>query len=1402
MPLRQDYTESCERKWRRRWFYLTGDRLCFTKTESTVGDMAEVEYLPLDRIPMRPGKTGDNPRVGISLVNHRQIVDPVRFPKFRNCCISILCGNTVHYLVADFPQLAQRWITALTEAWERCALNDMRSLRAPETGLQALHSENRLLAENASLQENLAQAQDDLIKRDSTLWGDFLAAQERVLALQKKVGEQARTVYRVSVCTSANRGAETDGHVHVDIVGDVVLGQRAQSGERLLRHEGHHAKPFQRDQTDTFDIEAREDLGDLTELRVRHSPLKTAKSSKSWLLDHVKVTNMRTKAVTLFACDGWLAQDEVGEDCCVTLFARQPSEKQIRYTVDIFTANVLPRQGGSEPGSLSPVEARAYLVLQGSMGKSARIWLSKEPVFFGPGGRENMAFTGPDIGTLRCVKMGYETQDLGAAEWPLEAVHIRDVKKKKAYVLNFHRWLRNSGTEFECSLAPAPRPMGPSRCTISIRVKTGRGASSSGGVEVELFGANGSTGRIKLHPPGSIFETISENTFHMSLANFGEPKYLVVRHAEGAAWDMDNIEVKKKSKSAETFLFRRGMWDGAGAAVLRPTMPTILPSSMDKGGHEYHITTFTSQKKGSGTTARVFVKLYGDRSNSRVLKLQGERCFYLGGVDTFSTALEPLGNITSLKVGHDSSGKSPGWRLERVVITEKETGKDYTFWHKGVLKSAARQVCSVELVRDDVALQKKVTNYSIRFRTGDMAHASTDAQVFVKLMGSLGTTERLKLRSEKAHFERGHTDTFFLQNMPDVGYLEFLEVSTDNTGRGFLGLTGHSPNWFLEWASVSSDSMQRDFHFPCGVWFDDKEGRRKRLEVAPPDTGRGRSLQKELSAEVAARPEVDVLLSSYKSTNYELWIATSDIKEASTDAQVYVVISGNEGVTDKIWLDSVKAHFERGSNDYFLLENMPFVGSEIVRLEVGQDNTGRGFLGLTGASPNWHLSSVKVWVQETDKTFFFPCDSWLDKKRGLSRTLVPADLPAARRKSDPLSRQASPSPRSNHKSTSGDMDLQQSPPPGSPDRPASPTQQGPGKYIVAITTSTIKGASTDANVFVEFFGELGSSGQIKLDSSREHFERGSTDSFFLEGLPDIGPKLTALEIGHDSTGKGVFRGHNPDWHIDQVKVTNAATREMQIFPCGEWLGGKTAPSSRRLIPAELNSQEGRPLSSPRAAKAPESHAATPGEGQSPTEKVTEELPTVPKNETGLVNLLLNITTSDVDGASTDAAVSVKFYGENGVTELVTLQSDREHFERGNTDSFLLEGVEDVGLLTALEVGHDATGKGFLGFGGHSPSWHLDAVEVTDMHSRHTVRFPCGTWVGDNKTGGHVLLEAQPAEPSTPALERPTSSVESPFTTPRPPTAPRSASSTPRGAATSKHSATRSPGRASPAPSSK
>lgn len=50
-------------------------------------------------------------------------------------------------------------------------------------------------------------------------------------------------------------------------------------------------------------------------------------------------------------------------------------------------------------------------------------------------------------------------------------------------------------------------------------------------------------------------------------------------------------------------------------------------------------------------------------------------------------------------------------------------------------------------------------------------------------------------------------------------------------------------------------------------------------------------------------------------------------------------------------------------------------------------------------------------------------------------------------------------------------------------------------YTVTITTSDIKGAGTDANVFIELVGDKGSSGRRLLDNSKNNFERAQVNQF-------------------------------------------------------------------------------------------------------------------------------------------------------------------------------------------------------------------------------------------------------------------------------------------------------------------
>jgi hypothetical protein len=68
------------------------------------------------------------------------------------------------------------------------------------------------------------------------------------------------------------------------------------------------------------------------------------------------------------------------------------------------------------------------------------------------------------------------------------------------------------------------------------------------------------------------------------------------------------------------------------------------------------------------------------------------------------------------------------------------------------------------------------------------------------------------------------------------------------------------------------------------------------------------------------------------------------------------------------------------------------------------------------------------------------------------------------------------------------------------------------KYKISVKTGDVRGAGTDANVFVKLFGESGETEDKKLESSGNNFERGNTDTFSFEAL-DLG-EVTKVRVGH------------------------------------------------------------------------------------------------------------------------------------------------------------------------------------------------------------------------------------------------------------------------------------------------
>lgn len=77
-------------------------------------------------------------------------------------------------------------------------------------------------------------------------------------------------------------------------------------------------------------------------------------------------------------------------------------------------------------------------------------------------------------------------------------------------------------------------------------------------------------------------------------------------------------------------------------------------------------------------------------------------------------------------------------------------------------------------------------------------------------------------------------------------------------------------------------------------------------------------------------------------------------------------------------------------------------------------------------------------------------------------------------------------------------------------------------YEIKVYTSKISGAGTDANVFIQIYGEDACTEETTLYEKTDRpgkFQTGSVDTVTLE-LDDVGETIKKIRVGHDNKGWG------------------------------------------------------------------------------------------------------------------------------------------------------------------------------------------------------------------------------------------------------------------------------------------
>uniref|UniRef100_A0A8C1NTW3 Lipoxygenase homology domains 1b n=1 Tax=Cyprinus carpio TaxID=7962 RepID=A0A8C1NTW3_CYPCA len=1070
--------------------------------------------------------------------------------------------------------------------------------------------------------------------------------------------------YVVSVFTADVKGSGTDADVFLNI-----FGENGDTGERRLDNDKNN---FERGTEDKFTIEAP-NLGRVRKITIGHN---NKGSSAGWF---VIVDDLGNKAVYEFPISRWFAIDEDDGKIQRDILVGGSQPTGIVYNVQVVTGNI--RGAGTN--------SKIHMIMHGSKGlkNSGKIFLE--------GGKFERGLTdifnveiAALLSPLSRVTIGHDNGGVSAG-WYCDKVVIFCPFTGIEQTFPCSKWLDEDEAdgliERELYEMVSLRQKRQKKHPWSLWIWTSdlSGAGTDASVLLQIYGEKGKSDEMRLDNKTDNFEQGQLDKFMIELPDLGKLIKLRIWHEKRnpfAGWHLSRMSIMK-TLTKETYKFPCERWLDANEEdneVVRelPATGDLIPEPLPL--IKYRITVYTGSVSGGGTDAHVFLCLIGDQGDTGDRALinckNNVNKFEKGNADEFIIEAVSIGQVRRVRIGHDGHGGGCGWFVDKVVIREEGQAES----------QAAEFPCNRwfdrneddgQIVRELVPLAdgQRLYNvsYHIAVKTGNVSGGSSDSKVFVKFYGEKGDTSRMMLvvsdNNLRNYFEAGRVDVFTVETA-DIGQINRLLIGHTNEGM--------RAGWFLDSVQIMVPNHGKHYMFPSHRWLcrDEADGK----------------------TEVEIYPSEILDVEQCKLINYEVTVVTGDIFAGGTNANVFIQIYGDQGKTEVLQISSRSNNYERGAVDIYKIEAKD-VG-KIFKIRISNDDSGVG--------AGWYLDRVEIKrlimamvpkekkedkkkkknkkkkseededeegggeeMREVALTYLFPCDRWLasDEEDGeMVVELLPED----------------------------NEELEEN------------------TYDVHIFTGNMMGAGSDANVFINLYGENGDTGErpLRKSSHLNKFERGQEDTFSITAV-ELGP-LKKLRIRHDNS-------HQSAWYLDRVEIVDTKDDTTYYFPCNRWLAvdEDDGQIARELVPVDEAFM--------RKDEDEEESGATLGLEQKAMS----------------TTYTLRIKTGEKKHAGTDANIFAILYGENDDTGLINLKASKSHknkFEKGMIDEFIVEAV-DLGELQKLRIGHDNSG---------SAGWFLDWVEIDAPSQGQRLRFPCGRWLDTGEDDGAVVRDLYPAELQT------------------------------------------------------
>ncbi|VDD79773.1 unnamed protein product [Mesocestoides corti] len=1173
--------------------------------------------------------------------------------------------------------------------------------------------------------------------------------------------------YKVNVHTGELSSEHFDGHVYINLFGDI-----GDTGKRRLNTR-NTGGTFSKGKVDEFVIEAV-DIGKLEKIRIGHDGRD---SDPAWFLDRVTVEEVGNSTNTAeFVMGGYTVRTKTGEHlgagtkADVFLAVEGDDSKTPLMQLKHTQAN----NGRFRIGQIDTFSLEGPFV--GKI-QRAKIWIdSKDDV---------VSWYLKDFSiTVNEVSLRYL---FNADRW-LTKVETDRSKEFEFTPSSVERLF--SAVPYEITFYTGTGERSGTDALVYLQLFGSKGAKKT---EMLLFKSE-----------GRVFGTAGVDTFNVYTGEVGELTKIRVGHngtGEDSNWYLEKIRIRKVSTHAcscchgevcpnlrklptITTGVVRTCEDSRCDCRLVPTRkvgdlsplkledralddywfyarrwlpPTekendqafceLLPTSIEgkplttATPTAYQVRVRTGNASGSGTSARVYLTLIGEGSES------GEFCFPNSTGSIFSKGSEAvfqveavdLGKLTRIRIRHDNSGSSPSWYLQDVTVceTEPEDGRDYYFpcetWLTATADGTGRLVrefspsplggppseAKVRPIQDYVRENSLVAeknyfsksepvrdyvkeptlskpdlpiipppefktdrrsanpaqkSYAVSIKTGENPVAGTSSNVYIKLFGASGETEKIPLKAASVEFanasanrfQAGNKDTFLVQ-IPEIGDLKGIRLGHDSSGV--------APSWYVENVRVESKATGAVLQFPCNRWIE-KSGNRG-------------------EAYVDLAPKLPSLGLHQPRIFYEFKVFTSDIEGAGTNANVFVELTGPEGrKTSQVELKGV---FRQGGCEILCVE-LEDIGEPLRSLRIGHNNA--------GLSPDWHLDRVEVRPMNSklpqDEVYIFKFNQWLSGTGGTGTVLY---------------------------STTG---RPQACPPSSP--------EGAATYEISVTTGALPNAGTTAKVYLTLIDWNGSEEERLLFPTKDGttpFRPGQTDVFMWKNVSLKG--IRKIQLRHDNTGT------SPNLFVNKVVVKEIPPFGNQpivhTFDCNRWINSNgeefNLRAPRRSTTSPLPPDDAIKLEIPQGKKTslakpsldslpPPQQRTNDGAVESPGVHLISP-PQLPQPDDGegkskLPYKITLATGNEVD-AGTQGPVLMNLVGPNGTSTgwlFFQTQAGNTALNAGSIKTFVFSAPA-LSEVTAIEIYNQAGETAQTG-------WHLNHLCVEIPSNELVYEIPCNIWV--------------------------------------------------------------------------